>query len=289
MKNIVITGVSTGIGRASARDLIAQGAHVFGSVRKPADADRLKQELGDAFTPLLFDVTDEAAVAVGARQVREALNGATLHGLVNNAGVAVTGPLMHIPLEEIRRQNEINVVGLLSATQHFLPLLGAEKGLAGKGLAGAPGRIVNISSVSGERAMPFMGPYSISKFGVEALSESLRRELLVYGIDVIVVAPGPVKTEIWDKAEEADMSAYDDTDYAEPLTRLQKVMLEQGRKRGLPVEKIATTIREALFAPSPKTRYRVTPSYLRDVLMPSLMGPRMLDRMIGKALGIKKA
>lgn len=282
MDHIVITGVSTGIGRACAEDLIASGRHVFGSVRKPADADRLRQELGDGFTPLMFDVTDEAATAEAARQVEAALDGATLAGLVNNAGVAVSGPLMHIPLDEVRRQIEINVMGVLSVTQKFLPLLGAKQGHAGK-----PGRIVNISSVSGERAIPMVGPYSISKFGVEALTEALRRELMLYGIDVIAVAPGPVKTEIWDKAEEADIEQYAGTDFYEPLQRLQKMADKMGRG-GLPASKIAEVVRTALVSPSPKTRYRVVPSYLKDVLMPSMLGPRTLDGVIAKTLGLKR-
>ena len=279
---VVVTGVSTGIGRACAQNLIASGRRVFGSVRKEADAARLQAELGDGFTPLIFDVTDEAAASAAAEQVASALAGETLAGLVNNAGVAVSGPLMHIPLDELREQVEINVIAMVSVTQKFLPLLGARQGHEGP-----KGRIVNISSTSGRRAMPFLGPYSISKFGVEALSEALRRELMIYGVDVLVVAPGPIKTAIWEKAEQTDVERYAGTAFYEPLKKFQNMAVSMGG-RGLPAEKVAAVIAEALFSASPKTRYRITPSTLQDVVVPSLLPTRMLDRIVAKTLGLLK-
>src|SRR5689334_1429291 len=145
MKSVVVTGVSTGIGWGTARVLIRNGMHVFGSVRKQSDADRLANEFGGAFTPLLFDITDEAAVQAAAQLVRERLGGETLFGLVNNAGIATAGPLMHQPLEEFRYQIEVNLVGQLIVTRAFLPWLGTDRSLRGQ-----PGRIVNISSVGGK-------------------------------------------------------------------------------------------------------------------------------------------
>src|SRR3990167_5251172 len=213
-KSVVVTVVSTGIGWGATKVLAANGFHVFGSVRKTADGERLKAEFGDAFTPLLFDVTDEAAVRAGARQVQAALGGATLAGLVNNAGIAVAGPLLHLPVEDFRRQMEVNVTAMVTVTQAFAPLLGAENPPRKD-----PGRIVNISSVGGRTATPFMAPYCASKFAVEGLSESLRRELLPYGVDVIIVAPGAVATPIWSKAEEQDITPYANTVYAGPLAR----------------------------------------------------------------------
>lgn len=184
MKSVVITGVSTGIGRATATVLAGQGFHIFGSVRKAQDAQPLQVALGERFTPLLFDVTDEAAVYAAAKTVREKLGGQTLAGLVNNAGIAVGGPLTHLPIADYRKQIEVNLVGPMIVTQAFLPLLGTDKALQG-----VRGRIVNLTSVGGKIAAPFVGPYSASKFGLEGLSESLRRELMFYGIDVIMVAP----------------------------------------------------------------------------------------------------
>ena len=176
--------------------LTAAGFHVFGSVRKPADAERLTKEFGANVTPLLFDVTNQVAVANAALTVEQALAGKTLAGLVNNAGIAVAGPLIYLNVEDFEKQLAVNVTGLLIVTQAFAPLLGADRSREG-----APGRIVMISSVGGRNALPFAGPYAASKFAVEGLSEALRRELMLFGIDVVIVAPGAVVTPLWDKTE----------------------------------------------------------------------------------------
>jgi NAD(P)-dependent dehydrogenase (short-subunit alcohol dehydrogenase family) len=278
-KSVVITGASTGIGWASAKVLIAKGFHVFGSVRKQADADRLKAEFGEHFTPLLFDVTDEAAVAASAKQVEAALGGQTLAGLVNNAGVAFAGPLLHLPVEEFRQQLEVNLTGVVIATQAFAPLLGAESPVRKD-----PGRIVNISSVGGKNANPFMGPYCTTKFGLEGLSESLRRELMPFGVDVVIVAPGAVATPIWDKADSVDVTRYANTVYAPALARMKAFMLSLGQS-GLPPERIGEAVHTALTAPSPKTRYVVSPDPFQ-VFMTGVLPKRTLDRIIGKRLGL---
>jgi NAD(P)-dependent dehydrogenase (short-subunit alcohol dehydrogenase family) len=197
MRSVVITGASTGIGWASAKLLLDRGFRVFGSVRKQADADRLKAEFGANFTPLIFDVTDEAVLAA-AREVRNSLNGETLAGLVNNAGIAVSGPVLELAADEFRRQMEVNFIGPVIATQAFGPLLGSDPALKGP-----KGRIVMISSVAGKHGNPMTSAYSASKHAIEGLSESLRRELMLFGIDVIIIAPGAVKTPIWSKAEGA--------------------------------------------------------------------------------------
>lgn len=281
-KSVVVTGVSTGIGWGTVKVLTGKGFHVFGSVRKQADADRLKGEFGDAFTPLLFDVTDEAAVRAGARKVEAALGGATLAGLVNNAGIAVAGPLLHLEVDEFRRQLEVNLTGVVIATQAFAPLLGAQ----GAGRKD-PGRIVNISSVGGRTANPFLAPYNTSKFGLEGLSGSLRRELLPFGVDVIVVAPGAVATPIWDKADEIDNTPYANTPYAEPLAKVAAYMLEMGRN-GLPPERIGEAIHTALTTRRPKVRYTVSPSPFQTFMSEKVLSPRALDRIVGKRLGLLK-
>src|SRR6266513_2026771 len=171
MKSVVVTGASTGIGWGCVKVLTERGFHVFGSVRKQTDADRLKTEFGDKFTPLLFDITDAAAVRRGAEQVAAAIGNDTLGGLVNNAGIAVPGPMLFVDIDEFRHQLEVNVVGQVIATQAFAPLLGADSSRKGD-----RGRIVMISSVGGRNASPFVGPYNTSKFALEGLSESLRRE-----------------------------------------------------------------------------------------------------------------
>jgi NAD(P)-dependent dehydrogenase (short-subunit alcohol dehydrogenase family) len=278
-KSAVVTGASTGIGLATCKALAAHDWRVFGSVRRAEDGERLKAELGERFTPLIFDVTDEAAVRAGAVQVAEALGGRRLGGLVNNAGIAVAGPLLHLPIDDFRLQLEVNLTGVVIATQAFAPLLGADPAREG-----SPGRIVNIGSVSGQVALPFTGAYSASKFGLEGLSESLRRELLIHGIDVILVAPAAVRTPIWDKAEAADTERYRGTAYEGPIARMRGYMLESGRN-GLPVERIGEAIHGILTAAKPRVRYVFAPSMIEAWLAPRLP-KRLMDRLIGKRLGL---
>jgi NAD(P)-dependent dehydrogenase (short-subunit alcohol dehydrogenase family) len=279
MRSVVVTGTSTGIGWGTAKVLIAHGFRVFGSVRKTADAERLSAEFGDAFVPLLFDVTDEAAVRAAAAQVRAELGGEKLAGLVNNAGVAVAGPLLELPLAEFRHQIDINLTGVVITTQAFAPLVGTDRSLRG-----SPGRIVNISSVGGKNAIPFLAPYAASKFALEGLSESLRRELLPFGIDVVVVAPGAVATPIWSKAEQVDVTPYLNTPYATALERMRAYMLTLG-KTGLPPERIGEAVYHALTAAKPKVRTTVTPRPLEDLMVRTLP-KRVVDRMIGGRLGL---
>jgi NAD(P)-dependent dehydrogenase (short-subunit alcohol dehydrogenase family) len=279
MRSVVITGASSGIGWAAARFLLDRGFRVFGSVRRQADTDRLKGEFGADFTPLIFDVTDEAAVLAAARQVRDALNGETLAGLVNNAGIAVAGPVLEISADEFRRQMDVNVIGPVIATQAFAPLLGSDPSLRG-----AKGRVVMISSVSGRNGNPLLSAYSASKYAIEGFSESLRRELMLFGIDVIIVAPGAVKTPIWDKAEGLDISVYQNSPYFLALQRLQKFLVSLGAT-GLAPEKIAETIFKALTAPNPKVRYQITPDPLQHIAG-SILPKRTLDRIIAKRLGL---
>jgi len=279
MRSVVVTGASTGIGWATAKLLIARGFRVFGSVRKAVDAERLEGEFGASFTLLLFDVTDEAAVLAAARQVREALNGETLAGLVNNAGVAVAGPVLELPVDEFRRQMDINVIGPVIATQAFGPLLGADPSLKGP-----KGRIVMISSVAGKNGNPLSAPYCASKHAVEGLSESLRRELMLYGIDVVIVAPGAVKTPIWSKAEQIDLSVYKNSPYFPALNKIMAFMMKLG-ETGLPADKIAEVVHAALTVARPKVRYQITPDPMRHLLGATLP-KRAVDRIIAKRLGL---
>ena len=251
MKTVVITGVSTGIGWTCAKVLMKNGYHVFGSVRKASDAETLKREFGNSFTPLIFDVTNEADVQKAATQVRTALQGKTLSGLVNNAGLAVAGPLLHLSVKDFRYQLEVNLVGQFIVTQAFAPLLGADRTLSGN-----PGRIINMGSVAGKIGAPFLGAYTTSKHGLEGFSESLRRELMLYGVDVILVGPGSVVTPIWDKAENTDVSPFIKTDYAPALKKFRDFFISRG-KSGYPPEKVAETVLEALTAAHPKVRYSV--------------------------------
>jgi hypothetical protein len=280
MRTIVVTGASTGIGWACVKVLVAGGFRVFGSVRRAEDAERLAAQFGGNFTPLIFDVTDAAAVAAGAKQVQAALGGANLFGLVNNAGIAVPGPLLLVKIEDFEHQIAVNLTGQLIVTQAFAPLLGVDR--AG---SGGPGRIVMISSVSGKNARPFLGPYSASKFALEGMSESLRRELLMFGVAVIIVAPGAVATPIWDRAEATDITPFIGTPYAGALEKLKAFMLAYGRN-GLRPERLGEIVKTALTTAKPKIRYSVTPHPLQNLLL-NLLPRRWVDNMIARRLGLK--
>lgn len=199
--------------------------------------------------------------------------------MVNNAGVAVAGPLLELPVEEFRQQIEINLIGVVITTQAFAPLLGTDRALKGN-----PGRIVNIGSVGGQIGNPFLAPYVASKFALEGLSESLRRELLLFGIDVILIAPGAVATPIWAKAEQVDTSRYRNTPYGAPLERLRSYMLTLG-KVGLPPERIGEAVLHALTTAHPRVRYTVSPTPLQHWLATNLP-KRLVDRMVGGRLGL---
>jgi len=280
MKSVVVTGASTGIGWGCVKVLIASGFRVFGSVRKQTDADRLSQEFGNSFTPLIFDVTDESAVAAGAKQVETALGAETLSGLVNNAGIVVPGPLLYLKIDDFKHQIAVNLTGQLIVTQAFTPLLGADHSRQG-----APGRIVMISSVGGKIALPFLGPYNASKFALEGLSESLRRELTLFGIDVIIVAPGAVATPIWDRANAADVAQFANTPYVSALEKMKALMISNSKKGLLP-EKLGEAVKTALTVSKPKTRYTVTPQPVQN-LMANTLPKRIIDNMIARRLGLK--
>ena len=278
MRTVVVTGTSTGIGYATAKVLIQAGMHVFGSVRRPADAERLRQELGPSFSPLLFDVTDESAVKTAAVEVEQHLDGRTLFGLVNNAGVAFPGPLLHLPIEDFRKQIDVNLTAQLFVTQTFAAMLGTDESRTG-----TPGRIVMMSSIAGRNAAPFAGAYSASKFGLEGMSEALRRELMLFGIDVVVIAPGNVVTPIWEKVESLPVEKYAQTRYVSALNFMKEFAVESGR-RGLPAETIGQAVLTALTHPRPKTRYTLTPQPVQFFVV-RYFPKRLIDRLTAKRLG----
>jgi NAD(P)-dependent dehydrogenase (short-subunit alcohol dehydrogenase family) len=290
MKSVVVTGASTGIGWGCVKVLTGQGLRVFGSVRKQEDAGRLEREFGDKFVPLIFDVTDEKAVQAGAAKVAAALGNETLFGLVNNAGIAVPGPLLFLGIDEFRNQIEVNLTAQLIVTQAFAPLLMANRGQPGlprRSSGGAkPGRIVMMSSIGGKNAFPFNGPYHASKYALEGMSESLRRELMVYGIDVILIRPGAVATPIWDKADTLDVSRFDNTPYAKSLVKLKQVAVAMGRK-GYPPERIGRAVLKALTLRRPKTGYTENPNPTQEFIVGNFP-KRLVDRIVAMQLGLKR-
>jgi NAD(P)-dependent dehydrogenase (short-subunit alcohol dehydrogenase family) len=235
----------------------------------------VRASLGEAYRPLVFDTTDEDAVKRAAAEVKAQLAGEPLGGLVNNAGIAVAGPLLYVKPEDFRRQLEVNLTGTLLATQAFAPLL----------IGAAPGRIVVISSVAGRSALPFNGPYAISKFGAEAFAEALRREMMLFGVEVATVAPGPIKSAIWEKTEAIDIAPFAATAYAPALLRI-KAMMREAANGALPASRLAAVVHRALTARKPRARYVVTPDpvgYYALKFLPTRLG----DAIVARVLGLK--
>jgi len=283
MRSCVVTGVSTGIGEAIATDLVRRGWRVFGTVRRMDDAERLDAALGPSFAPVIADVTDPDSLSHAATTVAGLLDGKPLDGLVCNAGISLPGPLLHQPLDELDRQWKVNVLGQIATVQAFGSLLGAEEGFAG-----TPGRIVMMSSVSGKLSWPFVGGYSASKHALEAMSHALRRELMPFGVDVVIVGPGPIATPIWEKSAGAvEKTRYQATFYGPLIDRFEAEVLGRA-KHALPPQAVADVVHTALTAESPKVRYTITPAPLMNWILPLILPARWLDRIAAKRLGLTR-
>ncbi|HVO37882.1 MAG TPA: SDR family oxidoreductase [Spirochaetia bacterium] len=258
---IFITGASSGIGHACAARLTQRGFHVFAGVRKQADADRLKSETRGGLTPVMVDVTDSASISRAVELVRASPFGASLRGLVNNAGVSVAGPLEMLPLDAFRKQIEVNVVGQLAVTQAFIPLLRAAGRPASRGQAGS-GRIVIMGSILGRFSLPCLAAYSCAKFALEAMADSLSMELHGRGIAVTIIEPGSIATPIWEKSE---ASAFEMAgDFSHPRWDPYREMILSFRKYaeslsrgGISPSRVARTVEKALTATRMRKRYTV--------------------------------
>ena len=275
VKYIVITGVSTGIGRDALRLLHKKGYHIFGSVRKETDAKKLSETYPERFTPLLFDVQDQNAVTKATKAVFETCD--SLHALINNAGIAVPGPLQYMPEEDFERQLDINLKAVRRITNLFLPLLGAAPNFKK-----TAGRIINISSISGLFNSPFNGAYSISKHALESMTDVYRRELRRYGIKVIAIEPGPIKTDIWQKNLNS-MDKYTHTDYNDVLQKAD-MMIEKAETSALPVSRISNLILKCLTKRNPKTRYIVHKKKLLFKLLAFYLPDKLVDWFIHRTL-----
>ncbi len=282
MLSVVVTGSSTGIGYQTSKTLIKNGYRVFGSVRNNEDATRISNELGSNFIPLIFDVTNEVEVKASVKKVDDLLENQTLAGLINNAGIAVFGTVQNLTADEFKHQFDVNLLGVFHCTQAFMDLLGADKSRIGK-----PGKIINISSVSGEIGMPFMAAYNMSKFGLEGFSEALRRELMLFGIDVVVIAPGPVKTPIWSKVDKVGMiKRYDNTAFRKISSKMVR-LASALEKTGVSPEVIADRVMSVLTKNNNKPRYRIDSQRFQNILL-TLLPKRMADKMIAKQMGLNK-
>lgn len=271
---VLITGAAKGIGRATALHLAQHNFHVFAGVRRPEDGVALQQAAPGRLTPLLLDVTDPAQIAQAAQAITQQVGAAGLFGLVNNAGIAVPGPLEFVPIEEFRRQIEINLVGQLAVTQAMIPLIRP-----------AHGRIVNISSIGGLIAGPLLGPYHASKFALEALTDTLRLELKPWAIEVIAIEPGAIATPIWETGAQAadrivaQMPAKAQEFYGKAMERRRASALKQAQ-HGAEPQIVADVVAQALTAARPKTRYIVGSDARFAARFIAWLPDRLRDRLI---------
>jgi NAD(P)-dependent dehydrogenase (short-subunit alcohol dehydrogenase family) len=271
---VVITGASTGIGRATARYLAERGVRVFAGVRREQDAEALRGEGASGVTPVQLDVTDRQSIARAAREVEAALGGEGLLGLVNNAGIGIGAPLEFIALDELRRQLEVNVIGPVAVTQAFLSQVRTRRG-----------RIVNVGSIGGRIAQPIMGPYNASKYALEALSDSLRMELGAWGIHVSLVEPGAIATAIWEKTDTyaehmiPALGARAGELYGDAIG----AVLDTARmlsKRAIAPEAVSRAIFHALTARRPRTRYLVGTDARAEALLARFLPDRARDAVL---------
>lgn len=277
---VVITGASSGIGAACARQLDRLGFTVWAGVRSTTDGDALVQAASPRLRPLLLDVTNPGSIAEARRIVADATLKSGLAALVNNAGISVAGPLELLPLAEVRTQFEVNVIGALAVTQALLPSLRL-----------ARGRIVNISSIAGLAATPFLGAYCGSKFALEAMSDALRLELAPWGIEVSLVEPGAIQSQIWQRATMSATRTLGGVApeslalYAQPLSRLQEVMAGAAA-RAIPADAVAAVVARALTASRPRTRYLVGKDARFRALLKRILPDRVQDRLLAAFMGI---
>lgn len=277
MQYVLITGASTGIGYTSVKYLLDEGFFVFGSVRKMSDAEKLEKDFGKNFKALIFDVIDETAIKNAVPIVEKIVGENGLIGLVNNAGIAVSGPMQAVTTEQLRYQLDVNVLGVHRVTNSFLHLLGATENCNHE-----PGRIIQISSVNGILSPPFTGPYAASKFALEAISDALRREMVLFGVKVIVIQPGPIKTPIWEKALSNKEADYADTPYARILSKRAK-SLKKIEADAIPAEEVAKLIYKSIVLKNPKTRYLVAKKSWQFKLF-SMLPDKWMDNATTKAM-----
>ncbi len=279
---VVITGASSGIGRACALHLDRSGFEVFAGVRRAEDARALREAGSGRLRTVLLDVTDSASIATAAYTVKQALGDRGLSGLVNNAGVVVPGVLEFLDLADLRRQLEVNVVGQIAVTQAFLAALRTGRG-----------RIVNVGSIGGRMVVPFLGAYNASKFALEALTDALRMELHPWGIEVAIVEPGSVETRIWEKGD----AAADQVERSLPprgrslygaAIKAMRGTTAKFAAAAIPAQRVAKTVERALTAKRPKTRYVVGADAKVQALLKRIAPDRVLDALIRRQAGLPR-
>jgi hypothetical protein len=276
---VVVTGVSSGIGYDAARYLSRHGYFVFGSVRSSDVADRLAATFGESFQPLIFDLLDRSAILSASSTVRERLRGHRLRALVNNAGIAEGGPLQLLDDDRFRRQLEVSVIGTRNVTNAFLPLLGTD---AGRDLQGAPGKIINITSISGIFNTPMNGAYCVAKHAVESLGEVYRRELMQYGIDVVSIQPGPIQSRLWDKSI-GSLDEFAGSPYAKMIRNADEIM-RAAQRDALPAEIVSRLVDRIITSRRPKPSYIVHSHKWRVAMLAKVLPARLVDRLLWRRL-----
>jgi len=283
LRTVLITGVSTGIGKAIAEYLLENNFLVIGSVRKEEDAEYFKLKYPDKFNYVIFDVTKRDDIIKAKDEVELILktNNSYLCSVINNSGIALAGPVRYLDVKVFKKQFDVNYFGLINVTQIFLDLLIDSNKYPLKN------KIINIGSISGKRAYPFVSPYSSSKFALEGFSDSLRRELLIHNIDVVLIEPGPIKTAIWDKVPNIEENPFLNTEYEDSLRKFAKAYVKIGYN-GLSPEVIGKKVLNILTKNNPKTRYVITPNKLQNYIIPGFLPDRWVDKLIGKLFGLLK-
>jgi NAD(P)-dependent dehydrogenase (short-subunit alcohol dehydrogenase family) len=276
---VVVTGVSSGIGYDAARYLSRHGYFVFGSVRSSDVADRLAATFGESFQPLIFDLLDRSAILSASSTVRERLRGHRLRALVNNAGIAEGGPLQLLDDDRFRRQLEVSVIGTRNVTNAFLPLLGTD---AGRDLQGAPGKIINITSISGIFNTPMNGAYCVAKHAVESLGEVYRRELMQYGIDVVSIQPGPIQSRLWEKSI-GSLDEFAGSPYARMIRNADEIM-RAAQRDALPAEIVSRLVDRIITSRRPKPSYIVHSHKWRVAILAKVLPARLVDRLLWRRL-----
>src|SRR5215213_843482 len=276
MPTVLVTGASTGIGRATALRLDAAGWTVFAGVRREPDAESLREAASRRLTPLILDVTDASRIGVAAEAIAAGTGNAGLDGLVNNAGISLPSPLETMPIHDFRHQVEVNLTGQVAVTQAMLPAVRASRG-----------RIVFVSSIGGLIAFPMTGAYHAAKFGIEAVGDAFRRELRGWGIRVSIVEPGSIATRIWDRGEAAaeeiaERSPGSDALYGRAIERYRKTV-DGVAARGIPPEEAARAIEHALTAARPRTRYLVGRDAKFQARVRHAIPTRLFDRILARA------
>ena len=284
MRTVLVTGVSTGIGKSIAEELLENNFFVIGSVRNEKDADYLNEKYPDKFKHVVFDVCKKTEIEKSKNIVENILkeNNSYLCSIINNAGIALGGPVRYLDTDQFRKQFEVNYFGLIDVTKIFLDLLINENKYPLKN------KIINIGSISGKRSYPFVAPYTSSKHALEGFTDSLRRELLIHDVDVVLIEPGPIKTPIWDKVPDIKNNPFLNTEYGPSLKKFNMGYLKAIESDGYPPSAVSKKIVEILQTNKPKTRYVITGKIFKNYYIPGFLPDRFVDKLIGKMLGLLK-